>query len=662
MNSYMQKRGQVTLFIIIGIVIVLLVAGFLAFKGNLLKSEWEKAQAESLAIPDEAQEVHDHVSGCVEELVEEPVNLLGMQGGYITLPEDPVPSSAYNPFSNSLEIFEGSGMRSAYWFYEAANGIQYDQMPLKEEMELEMAEYINNNLASCTSNFSLFQEYNVSVGDVYTEVEILDDKVLFTVDYPVRIELEEWVFDFPYFYESVDVPLGRMYEAAVTIQMQENEDYYLENMAYDVLVLDEDVPLSEQNLDCDAETWEVDEVESALKTSLQNNIQFIKVGGLDYSISDETVENYYEWNVLGGGFNDLSGNVLYYTSWPFEMSVFPNDDGTLESNSVSQSGVVGAMLKSLFCLSDYQFIYDVQFPVLISLSDKETGYVFQFATMVILDNNQPRVNTIETDDFVDVEDEICDDVVTPMTVYAFSVADDGSLIEESDAKISFECITYSCDMGETVSGSLYTMFPACYNANIVANKDGFVEGTEIISTLEEGSVSVILEREVNLTYDIKAVDADGTTRSLDSDETVYINLFEQDSGYSVTVYYPESDGTVSLIPGTYEVEGVMMQDGGFDINIPAQSLQSCTTTSVLGLGGIFGGESCVDVDMSEYELDSVLSGGVDLVWEPNRYELYDATHVTFYVTAPVSVESEDDVEDAYAAYETAMGMVEPELE
>ena len=191
MNYSMQKRGQVTLFIIIGILVVSLVVLGYYFRAELFKSEWEQGFAESLAIPDQAEEVHESISGCVEELAIEAVDILGMQGGYINIPEDPIPSTVYNPFSNSLEIFEGSGMKTVYWFYEASNAVQYSQIPLKEEMEAELGVYVDENLARCASNFSLYEEYNVSAGDVYTEVEILDDEVLFTVDYPVKVAVDE---------------------------------------------------------------------------------------------------------------------------------------------------------------------------------------------------------------------------------------------------------------------------------------------------------------------------------------------------------------------------------------------------------------------------------------------------------------------------------------
>jgi len=350
------------------------------------------------------------------------------------------------------------------------------------------------------------------------------------------------------------------------------------------------------------------------------------------------------------------------------MGVYPNEDGVMTSNSGGDSGMIGAVLRSLFCLKDYKFIYDVKFPVLITLSDDDTGYVFQFATMVIINNNQARTNEIVYEDFGEVEsDAICDEAVTLMTVYASGVESDGGLIDLVDADVSFECINYVCDMGITSGrigdASLYAMFPVCSNGFVVVNKEGYVEGREMVSTFEESTVTVILEQEVNLSYDIKVVDGDGNTRSLKSDETAYIGLTEQSTGYSTSVFYPDDGtGVLEIIPGTYDVQGVMMQEGGFDINVPAQTLQSCTSNPVSGLTGIFGmGESCVDVDMSDYELDSVLSGSVELVWEPNRADLYDATHVTFYIAAPMEVDSAEDVEEAYALYEASLGMVEPEL-
>jgi len=432
-------------------------------------------------------------------------------------------------------------------------------------------------------------------------------------------------------------------------------------MVYDVLVLDENVPLSDTSFDCDAEDeWNVDDVETALKESLQLNMGNIRIVGTDYET--DGYSGYFEWNVLGGGFDNLDANVMYYDSWPLGMDVYPSANGVLSSNSWSDSGITGAMLKSFFCMNDYNFIYDIKFPVLISLSDKDTGYVYQFATMVILDNNQPRENAV-LEDLVDIdEDLICDEGVTDYTVYALDVDDQGYLIDVSEVNLKFKCGAYSCDYGNFNSGD-EVLLPACYNGEVIVEKDGYVAGSETISTFESGSVSVVLEKYINLSYEIKAVDLDGIVRALTSDEIVYIGLTDEDSGYSTFVYYPYSDQEVVLVPGVYQVEGVLMQDKGFDINIPSQVLQGCTSTSAFSLTGIFGlGETCTDVNLDSIDLQSVLGGGVDIEWEPDRFDLYNAEHITFYVTEPYDVQSQDDIEEAYTMYEMNLGNLEPELE
>ena len=84
-------------------------------------------------------------------------------------------------------------------------------------------------------------------------------------------------------------------------------------------------------------------------------------------------------------------------------------------DSLSGSGF-GEMVRSFFCLTTYNVIYDVEFPVLVSLYDEDSDFTFQFATMVVLDNNQPRENTNGTLDLTEVESPICDDATTELSV------------------------------------------------------------------------------------------------------------------------------------------------------------------------------------------------------------------------------------------------------
>ena len=299
-----------TLVIILGILVLIAVITIYSFREELFQSDWEVGQSLSISVPSEAEELHDYLSDCVEETVEEPVLILGQQGGYVYMPEDPIGEGEHNTFSNALEIFEDTDFVTAYWYYMAANGVAQDQVPTLETMEEQLEQYVDENLAGCATDFEIFEEYNATVGDIATEVEIESEEVFFTVYYPVKIVLDDFEYEFEAFYESVDVPLGTMYEQAVEIMETENEELVLEELTYDMFVLYEDIPLSWSDFECEEETWDFEEVEDDLKEILMQNFFAVKIVGTDYSILEENDEGYFELNLMDSS-SEFSANVWY---------------------------------------------------------------------------------------------------------------------------------------------------------------------------------------------------------------------------------------------------------------------------------------------------------------------------------------------------------------
>ena len=73
----MKKRGQLTIFILIAIIIIAIVlAYFLFFKKDL--SEYTNPDVEK---------THVIIKDCIESNLVDSVRLIGLQGGYFTLPE-----------------------------------------------------------------------------------------------------------------------------------------------------------------------------------------------------------------------------------------------------------------------------------------------------------------------------------------------------------------------------------------------------------------------------------------------------------------------------------------------------------------------------------------------------------------------------------------------
>jgi len=78
----MEKRGQVTIFIIIGIILLIILALFLYFRGESLDLEPQEK------IPSEFVPVRNLIEECMQVHAKEGIYLLGIQGGYTKLPID----------------------------------------------------------------------------------------------------------------------------------------------------------------------------------------------------------------------------------------------------------------------------------------------------------------------------------------------------------------------------------------------------------------------------------------------------------------------------------------------------------------------------------------------------------------------------------------------
>ena len=140
----MQKRGQVTVFIIVGIIILAVFIFLFMLGTGSLKSGFDR-EFQKAVIPEQLSPVKTYIDDCLELKSRTVINTLSSRGGYLEIPQDILPRSVNNPFSNSLEIVPG--METAYWFYESANGIQKEQIPNKEDMEFVIANYLDESFS-----------------------------------------------------------------------------------------------------------------------------------------------------------------------------------------------------------------------------------------------------------------------------------------------------------------------------------------------------------------------------------------------------------------------------------------------------------------------------------------------------------------------------------
>ena len=99
-----SKRAQLTLFVILGIVLVAGIVAFFLIRG-----------ATTSGISKDLEPAYNAYLSCIQERARNGLNLMGQQAGYIYVDELPFDAgSSYAPSSSQLDFY---GASVPYWFY-----------------------------------------------------------------------------------------------------------------------------------------------------------------------------------------------------------------------------------------------------------------------------------------------------------------------------------------------------------------------------------------------------------------------------------------------------------------------------------------------------------------------------------------------------------------
>lgn len=657
----MFKRGQVTLYVVVGLVVAAIAILLILMRQGAFLSQWEKERQEALAVPEKAAEIHNYIRNCIENIVDEGVTLLGMQGGYIELPaEKTLPSLDY-PFTENLEVLPG--MKVPYWFYIAGNRVQKTNIPKKEDMELALEEYVKGRSGECTLNFELFDRYNAtSYSHVNADVNILNDVVRFTIDFPVKIEIGDFVYRIPKIYAKVDARIGEMFNMGKEVINKNNNDFYLEEKTIDILAMYKGIPFSGTEMTCSPKVWTKTKVMEELKTALNANMQFIKLKGT----ASEGSRDYFVWDALSARHRRISSTFRFSKDWPVKMEVFPSQGEILAAKPITDVGNDAmAFLTSIFCLQDYNFVYDIVHPVLVTFTD-ENGYIFQFATMVAIDNNQPRENKLGTLDVPMVENRICSDMQGKARVYALAPDANGNLNPVSDAEIKMKCVSTVCPVGKTKydRNTRDTYFegavPQCANGLLTASKEGYLDGRQFASTIEDDTYSLKLEPYKEFDYEIIVVE-EGFERPLQGGEIAIININNEENGFSAAA--SSASGKIKLVAGKHNIDTRLISQG-FEITIKGKEVTHCTeapTRNIFGLLG-FTEETCTTTSIPDTTMNNVVSGGSSSVWELSREDFSKGQKIIFYVPAKSIPTTIEEMNEAFAMADNPANAIIPKVE
>ncbi|MBS3123639.1 hypothetical protein J4437_03300 [Candidatus Woesearchaeota archaeon] len=171
----MLKRGQITIFIIIGIIVLFVVLGIFFFLQKINTGGLGVEEDKQINV-DNTDSLKIFVEHCQENTAKEGLKFLAEHGGYYQVPE---PSMSISFLSASSKI--------PYYFYQESKNF-----PTLEQIQTELEVYLADQLPVCLDNFKVFEKegWKIESGAISPEVKF-KDSVLLKLNYPLQISKGE---------------------------------------------------------------------------------------------------------------------------------------------------------------------------------------------------------------------------------------------------------------------------------------------------------------------------------------------------------------------------------------------------------------------------------------------------------------------------------------
>lgn len=599
----MMKKGQLTIFIIIGLILLMSISLVI----YLTTREVVKPVEEEVIVPEDVRPVYEFVQSCANDIAREGLGLLGLQGGFINLPGiiDRTPS-AYIPI-DSANYF-----KVPLWYYEGE-----DRTPSLGYMEREIARYVNERIKECTGEFEPFQERFAvrEEGNVTTRTIITDDQVILRISWPLALATPERTTRVQDYVVRMPVRLKHMWEIANATMAAENQHAFFENVTIDLMAADSDnIPMDGFTIECGVKRWRLQDIEQRLQQLLYWNIATARIKNTDYwpfTAPKSTYEGLHKefvrmtrelerssdyeqgkkqleskvaapddayqyfklfYDVGVQRPTDIKVSFEYQPDWGMELNAQPSEGPVLKSNTGKGAG---KFLRFL-CINQWHFAYDIIYPIKVTIRDDQAfageGFVFQFAFPVLVNDNAPERLDFGLRRFQSIDfgsPEFC-------TTYGDKLTDIRALgevegvpvlMELPDAEVTYRCFDQECELGTTGAGEgiyqLLTYLPrGCANPFITARKEGYLPATAQLSG-DRLDLRLPKLQDMKLKFVVHPyhgpTKAWGTPKPLKDNEQVSLHISLVNKTFDQFISFPTTNETLQLVQETahYDIDAML---------------------------------------------------------------------------------------------------------
>lgn len=164
-----KRKAQITVFIIVGVIIVALVIGAVYIGKTKIESDLAEKYFSQEGIKPQLNNIQESILNCIDITTEDSLIIIGIQGGYYNEPP---------------EFFDLGWAFIPYYYNQGAF-----LMPSKEKISTELESYVNENLKYCLDEINV-GDFTLDYNTPKTSANIKETLVSFTIDSSITIERE----------------------------------------------------------------------------------------------------------------------------------------------------------------------------------------------------------------------------------------------------------------------------------------------------------------------------------------------------------------------------------------------------------------------------------------------------------------------------------------
>lgn len=200
LNQLRSKKGQVTIFIVIGLILLAVFAGVWFLVSSYQTTPLEEEVEKSVLLTTIKPRIVSFVESCLEQTALPGIYLAGVQGGIIYLEEAD---------AETILLTDNALIRYGY-----LNGVN---LLSKERMEKDISRYLEENIGECLDGFHIFSKEGVLIeekGDFQAETIVRLNEIIINGKYKLNIKQGDDSVRIDSFSQTIPLGVGKMLQEA----------------------------------------------------------------------------------------------------------------------------------------------------------------------------------------------------------------------------------------------------------------------------------------------------------------------------------------------------------------------------------------------------------------------------------------------------------------